>query len=157
MQLKKKIYADPQELKQDLSRKEHVIVWTNGCFDLLHIGHLHSLKEAAQHGDILIVGLNSDESVQRLKGINRPIFPEQDRAHLLSSLSFVDAVLIFNGINPVEELTIIQPDIFAKGADYDLHELPESKVVSAYGGEIVTLAIVDTISTTAIINRIKSL
>ena len=156
MRFKKQVYLDPQELKQDISGEKNV-VWTNGCFDLLHVGHLHSLKEAAQYGDILIVGLNSDESVKQLKGEGRPIYTEQDRANLLSSLGFVDAVLMFNGLNPMEELKIIKPDIFAKGAEYDLSQLPEAQLVSNYGGKVVSLSLIDSISTSDIINRIKSL
>lgn len=156
MRFNKQVYSDPQELKQDIFREKNV-VWTNGCFDLLHVGHLHSLKEAAQYGDILIVGLNSDESVRRLKGVGRPIYSEQDRANLLSSLDFVDAVLMFNGLNPMEELKIIKPDIFAKGAEYDLSQLPEAQLVSDYGGKVISLSLIDSISTTDIINRIKSL
>ena len=156
MRFKKQVYLDPQELKQDISGEKNV-VWTNGCFDLLHVGHLHSLKEAAQYGDILIVGLNSDESVKQLKGLGRPIYTEQDRANLLSSLGFVDAVLMFNGLNPMEELKIIKPDIFAKGAEYDLSQLPEAQLVSNYGGKVVSLSLIDSISTSDIINRIKSL
>ena len=156
MHFKKQIYSDPQELKQDISGANNV-VWTNGCFDLLHVGHVHSLKEASQYGDILIVGLNSDESVKQLKGVDRPIYSEQDRASLLSSLGFVDAVLMFNGINPIEELKIIKPDIFAKGAEYDLSQIPEAQLVSKYGGKVVSISLIDSISTTDIINRIKSL
>jgi len=156
VRFKKQVYLDPQELKQDISGEKNV-VWTNGCFDLLHVGHLHSLKEAAQYGDILIVGLNSDESVKQLKGLGRPIYTEQDRANLLSSLGFVDAVLMFNGLNPMEELKIIKPDIFAKGAEYDLSQLPEAQLVSNYGGKVVSLSLIDSISTSDIINRIKSL
>ena len=157
MPLKKQVYTNPQELAQELSKEQRTIVWTNGCFDLLHIGHVESLKEAAKHGDMLLVGLNSDKSVQQLKGEGRPIYSEQERAYLLSSLSYVDAVLIFNGHDPIEELNIIKPDIFAKGADYDLTQLPEAQVVTEFGGKVVSLPMINSISTTEIINRIKSL
>ena len=157
MGFKKKVYTDPIELSQHIAHKNQTIVWTNGCFDLLHSGHLHSLEQASTLGDLLVVGLNSDTSVQQLKGPNRPIYQQNHRANLLSTLIYVDAVLIFDGPNPSNELQVIKPDIFAKGADYDIAELPEAKIVQGYGGRLVSLDLIEHISTTDIINRIKSL
>ena len=157
MGLKKKVFVDAQQLLQELSRKDKTVVWTNGCFDLLHRGHLNSLKQASELGDLLIVGLNSDNSVRKLKGQNRPIFEQNHRAHLLATLVYVDAVLIFDGLTPSDALESIKPDIFAKGADYDLSKLPEAQIIQGYGGRLVSLDLVDDISTTDIINRIKSL
>ncbi len=157
MGLKKKVFTNAQQLILELSRKDKTIIWTNGCFDLLHRGHLHSLKQASELGDFLIVGLNSDTSVQQLKGPNRPIFEQNHRAHLLATSVYVDAVLIFDDLTPAKVLELIKPDVFAKGADYDISTLPEAKVVEGYGGRLVSLDLVDDISTTDIINRIKSL
>ncbi len=157
MGLKKKVFTDPQQLLRELSLKGQTVVWTNGCFDLLHRGHLHSLKQACELGDLLIVGLNSDNSVQQLKGPNRPIFKQNHRAHLLASSIYVDAVLIFDELTPASALKVIKPNILAKGADYDISTLSEAKIVQGYGGRLVSLDLVDHISTTDIINRIKLL
>lgn len=157
MGLKKKVFTDASELSQDLDRHNQTIVWTNGCFDLLHRGHLHSLQQASALGDLLVVGLNSDSSVRQLKGLNRPIFEQSHRAHLLSTLFYVDAVLIFDGLTPARELHVLKPDVFAKGADYDITTLSEAKIVEGYGGQLVSLDLIDHVSTTDIINRIKSI
>ncbi len=157
MGLKKKVFTDPQQLLRELSLKGQTVVWTNGCFDLLHRGHLHSLKQASELGDFLIVGLNSDTSVQKLKGPGRPIFKQHHRAHLLATSVYVDAVLIFDDLTPAKVLELMKPDVFAKGADYDLRTLSEAKIVQGYGGRLVSLDLVDHISTTDIINRIKLL
>ena len=157
MGLKKKVFTDAHQLMLSLSSEDKTVVWTNGCFDLLHSGHLNSLKQASELGDLLIVGLNSDSSVQKLKGLNRPIFKQTHRAHLLGALIYVDAILVFDELTPANVLEVIKPDVFAKGADYDLSTLPEASVVQGYGGRLVSLDLVDDISTTDIINRIKTL
>ncbi len=152
-----KIFDNPKKLRDTLSIQGQKVVWTNGCFDLLHAGHLHSLREAAGLGDILIVGLNSDLSVKTLKGDDRPIFDQNYRAELLSSLDMVNAVLLFDGTKPLEALDVIRPDIYAKGGDYIVAELEEAKKVMSYGGKIVTLSFVDSLSTSDIIDKIKKL
>jgi rfaE bifunctional protein nucleotidyltransferase chain/domain len=131
------------------------VIWTNGCFDLIHDGHIHSLTQAKELGDILVVGLNSDKSVKGLKGPNRPILSMVSRAKLLASFFFVDYVLIFDGLTPVEELKIIKPDIFVKGADYKLEDLPEAEVVRGYGGQVLTIPLLMNISSSDLINKIK--
>ncbi|MBR2068616.1 MAG: D-glycero-beta-D-manno-heptose 1-phosphate adenylyltransferase [Candidatus Gastranaerophilales bacterium] len=130
------------------------IVFTNGCFDILHIGHAKYLKESKKFGDILIVGLNSDSSVKRLKGENRPINNEADRAGLLDELKSVDYVVIFEENSPVELLNIIKPDIYTKGADYTLETLPEAPVIKAYGGKVEFITFVEGKSTTNVVKNI---
>lgn len=154
-EIKQKIYYSASECKAELEGIKAVKVWTNGCFDIVHAGHVNSLLTARQLGDFLIVGLNSDHSVAQLKGADRPIKDEVTRALVLASFSFVDMVLVFDAISPVEELGIIQPDIFAKGAEYDLEALPEAQKVLSYGGQVKSLAMQENISTTDIINKIR--
>lgn len=139
-------------------RKDHAdkkIVFTNGCFDILHIGHIRYLQEAAKLGDILIVGLNSDESVRRLKGPERPINSENDRAEMLASLGFVDYVTIFEDDTPLELINTIQPDILVKGGDYVPEEVVGREVVEKRGGKLVLLPFIEGRSTTRIIEKIK--
>lgn len=135
------------------------VVWTNGCFDLLHVGHLHSLQAARAFGDRLVVGLNSDASVRALKGPGRPILPAGERAELLAALRCVDAVLIFDELSPAPILAELQPDIFCKGADYAPphgRPLPEAPVIAAYGGEVRFIPLVEGRSTSGIIAQIRA-
>ena len=136
-----------------LKIKDKKIVFTNGCFDILHTGHAKYLKESKKHGDILIVGLNSDLSVKRLKGESRPINNESDRAYLLNELKSVDYVVIFNEDTPENLLNIIKPDIYTKGADYTLETLPEAKTVINNGGRVEFIKLVDGKSTTNVIKN----
>jgi rfaE bifunctional protein nucleotidyltransferase chain/domain len=135
------------------------VVWTNGCFDILHAGHARSLADAKALGDILIVGINSDESVRALKGPGRPIMPQEDRAELLAALEAVDYVTIFNEPTPVRALSMLQPDIHCKGAEYadGSRPIPERETVLAYGGEVRFLPLHRGRSTTDIIDRIASM
>lgn len=133
------------------------VVWTNGVFDILHAGHIRSLEAAHAIGDVLIVGLNSDQSVRHVKGVGRPILPQNERAELLAALRCVDAVLIFNEITPEVPLIRLQPDIHCKGADYAPPHgkaIPEKPLVESYGGRVVFLPLLDGVSTTDIIQRI---
>jgi D-beta-D-heptose 7-phosphate kinase/D-beta-D-heptose 1-phosphate adenosyltransferase len=132
------------------------VVFTNGCFDILHAGHLASLSEAAQHGDILIVGLNSDASIGNLKGPNRPITNEQARALILASLSIIDAVIIFSEPTPLELIKLIKPDVLVKGGDYKIQEIAGAKEVMDWGGKVITNPIVPGFSTSSIINKIQN-
>lgn len=132
------------------------IVFTNGCFDILHTGHAKYLKESKKFGDILIVGLNSDSSVKKLKGENRPINNESDRAMLLDELKSVDYVVIFSEDTPTELLNIIKPDIYTKGADYTLQTLPEAKTVIENGGRVEFISLVEGKSTTNVVKNILS-
>ncbi len=142
----------------DLKKKGKKIVWTNGCFDLLHVGHTYYLKEAKKLGDVLIVGLNSDDSVRKLKGPMRPINTEEERAEILSSLEFVDYILIFPETSVERYLTLLKPDVFVKGGDYSIDYLlsiPEGQAVKEYSGEIKIISLVEGKSTTKILENIK--
>lgn len=131
------------------------LVFTNGCFDILHAGHVASLLEAAQHGDVLIVGLNADASVKKLKGDGRPINDEQSRALLLASLVMVDAVVIFGEDTPQELVLAIQPDVLVKGGDYKVEDIAGAKEVLSWGGQVFINPILPTFSTTHIIEKIQ--
>lgn len=131
------------------------VVFTNGCFDILHHGHITYLNRAKSLGDVLVVGLNSDASVQRLKGPKRPINPEQDRAAVLAALGCVDLVVLFEEDTPARLIEVIRPDLFVKGGDYTIDTLPEAPLVHALGGEVKLLDFLDDRSTTSIIDRIR--
>ncbi len=132
------------------------IVFTNGCFDIIHYGHIHYLAEARQLGDRLIVGLNSADSVKRLKGEHRPINDESTRQHLLAALEFVDAVVVFEEDTPLELIKIIIPDILVKGGDWKPEQIVGSNIVLTNGGEVQSLAFIQGYSTTSIEQKIKS-
>jgi rfaE bifunctional protein nucleotidyltransferase chain/domain len=132
------------------------IVATNGCFDILHPGHVRYLEQARALGDVLFVGINSDASVKGLKGPNRPINSEQDRAEVLAALRSVDYVTVFSEPTAGEFLQVLKPDIYAKGGDYAVSDLPETPVVEAAGGKVVILDLVPGKSTTATIARMQS-
>jgi D-beta-D-heptose 7-phosphate kinase/D-beta-D-heptose 1-phosphate adenosyltransferase len=132
------------------------IIFTNGCFDLLHVGHVVYLEKARALGDILIVGLNSDDSVKKLKGPQRPLMLQGDRARVLASLSSVDGVTIFEKETPIDLITAIKPDILAKGADYTEQEVVGADFVRSYKGDVVLISIVKDQSTTAIIRKITN-
>jgi rfaE bifunctional protein nucleotidyltransferase chain/domain len=135
------------------------VVWTNGCFDLLHVGHVRSLQAARAFGDVLVVGVNSDESVRRLKGPSRPIIPARDRAEILAALECVDHVLLFEELTPVAILERLQPDIHCKGAEYAPPHgkpIPEASVITGYGGRIEFLPLVPDISTSDLVSRIRT-
>lgn len=147
------------ELKKQVTRwrlKNKKIVFTNGVFDILHEGHIASLSEAAGYGDILITAVNSDDSVKRLKGPGRPVNNEQARALLLASLSMTDAIIIFTEDTPLELVKSILPDIMVKGGDYTVEQIAGAKEVIANGGEVKLARIVEGISTTAIIEKMKT-
>jgi D-beta-D-heptose 7-phosphate kinase/D-beta-D-heptose 1-phosphate adenosyltransferase len=142
----------------NIFRREHSgqkIVFTNGCFDILHIGHIRYLQEAAKLGDILVLGLNSDASVKRLKGSDRPVNDELDRAELLCALSCVDYVVIFEEDTPLELIKKIKPDVLVKGGDYKNEYVVGTKEVEANGGKLVLIPFVEGKSTTNIIEKIK--
>jgi D-beta-D-heptose 7-phosphate kinase/D-beta-D-heptose 1-phosphate adenosyltransferase len=136
------------------------IVFTNGCFDILHSGHVNYLHQAAKLGDVMIVGLNNDESIRRLKGHNRPINPMGDRIEVLGALGVVDHIVPFGkpeDDTPIEIIKAVRPDIFVKGGDYTKDKLPEAGVVEAYGGEISFISLVPDHSTTNVIRRIRAI
>ncbi|HEX2629428.1 MAG TPA: D-glycero-beta-D-manno-heptose 1-phosphate adenylyltransferase [Chitinophagaceae bacterium] len=131
------------------------IAFTNGVFDLLHQGHIYSLSQAAKEADILIVGLNADASVKRLKGDSRPIHDQDTRALLLASLQIVDAVILFEEDTPLELINAIMPDVLVKGGDYTIEQIVGAKEVIAGGGRVVINPIIEGISTTNIISKMK--
>ena len=131
------------------------IVFTNGCFDILHRGHVEYLAQASDYGDILILGLNSDASVRKLKGPERPINSEQSRAITMASLKYVDFVYIFDEDTPFQLINQIQPDVLVKGGDYIIEEIVGYDIVTAKGGQVLTIPFVDGFSTTGIINKMK--
>ncbi len=133
------------------------VVFTNGCFDILHLGHVDYLAKAKDQGDILVVGVNTDRSVQRLgKGKNRPITDENSRAMLVAALHFVDAVVLFDDETPYELIRKVQPDVLVKGSDYQPEEIVGFDIVTAKGGRVVTIPLLPGYSTTAIENKIKA-
>lgn len=132
------------------------VAFTNGCFDILHEGHIFSLSAAAKEADYLVVGLNSDASVKRLKGESRPVNTQHSRALLLASLLMVDAVVIFEEDTPLELITALKPDVLVKGGDYTIEQIVGSKEVLANGGRVVINPIVEGFSTTGLIQQIKS-
>jgi glycerol-3-phosphate cytidylyltransferase len=131
------------------------IVSTNGCFDIVHVGHVRILEEARQFGDVLVVGINSDASVKKLKGPSRPINDEQDRAEVLAALRYVDYVTIFDEDTPVEFLKLLQPHVHVKGADYKPEQLAETPIVEQFGGRVEILPLVAGRSTTSVVARIN--
>ena len=140
---------------QQLKSQDKKIVSTNGCFDILHVGHVRYLQQSAAMGDVLVVYLNSDRSVKALKGDNRPINNEKDRAEVLAALGCVDFVTIFDEDTPVNYIALVKPDIHTKGGDYDINTLPEAKVVMENGGKIEFIKFVDGKSTTNIIKKMS--
>ena len=129
------------------------VVFTNGCFDILHAGHVRYLAAARVLGDVLILGLNSDASVRRLKGETRPVNSEEDRAEVVGALASVDYVVIFGEDTAEELIAKVQPAVYAKGGDYTLETLPEARIVEGYGGEVAFIPLVEGKSTTNIIAR----
>jgi rfaE bifunctional protein nucleotidyltransferase chain/domain len=154
----KKIFTLPQLLAQLASWRvtNKTIAFTNGCFDILHEGHIFSLSQAAQEADYLVVGVNSDSSTKRLKGPERPVNHEHSRALLLASLAIIDAVVIFDEDTPYELITATQPDVLVKGGDYTIEQIVGAREVIANGGRVVINPIVEGFSTSGIIAQIKS-
>lgn len=155
----KRVYTDWQELKSDLAsfrRPGGEIVFTNGVFDLLHAGHLDSLRRARAEGDFLIVGVNSDDSVRRLKGPGRPILPLDQRMRLLAALHMVTAVVSFDDDTPARLIEVVEPDVLVKGGHYQIHEIVGHEFVQARGGRVLSLPLVDGCSTTGVVERIKA-
>ena len=142
------------EKAHELHRQK--VVFTNGCFDVLHFGHVHYLLEAKKLGDILVVGLNSDNSVRRLKGPARPINGENERAFVLAALSFVDYITVFEEDTPLNLIKIVQPDVLVKGGDYALDQIVGADFVSQNGGIVTTIPFVEGYSSSRIIEQLKT-
>lgn len=138
---------------QNLKQQNKKIVFTNGCFDLLHVGHVRYLDEAKKLGDFLIVGVNSDESVKRLKGPTRPIQNQADRAEILKSLKSVDEAVIFSEDTPEELIQKIRPDVLVKGGDWSVDQIVGGHFVQSYGGQVCSLTFIDGKSTSKIIEK----
>jgi rfaE bifunctional protein nucleotidyltransferase chain/domain len=144
-----------QQVQQWRAQKQ-TIVFTNGVFDILHQGHIYSLLQAAAEGDRLIVGLNADSSVKKLKGPDRPVNNQDSRAHVLAALLMVDLVIIFEEETPIELIKNILPDVLVKGGDYRVEDIAGSKEVIAHGGKVIINPILPGYSTTTIIKKMKS-
>lgn len=147
--------AELREIRAGLRDEGKKVVFTNGCFDILHAGHVDYLTKAKAAGDVLIVGLNSDNSVRTIKGNKRPIVPAEERAFILSGLKAVDYVVFFEEPTPFEIISHLIPDILIKGGDWAIDKIVGRDVVEANGGEVKTIAFVNDSSTTDIIARIK--
>ena len=143
------------EICNELRVTNKQIVFTNGCFDILHAGHVTYLESAKRLGDILIIGLNSDGSVKRLKGKSRPVNSEHDRAIVLGALKAVDFVVYFEEDTPLELIKIVKPDFLVKGGDYKIENIVGADVVQDKGGEVVVIPFVEGKSTTNIINKMR--
>jgi len=152
-----RIFPDRNVLRAHIDRAHggSIVVFTNGCFDILHKGHISTLTRAKDLGDVLVVGVNGDASVRRLKGPTRPVNSEADRALLIASLSCVDYVTIFSEDTPIETIRVLHPGIHVKGGDYDAEKLPERDEVIAGGGRIVVLPYQEGYSTTSILGKSK--
>ncbi|MEJ8802519.1 D-glycero-beta-D-manno-heptose 1-phosphate adenylyltransferase [Pontibacter sp. H249] len=153
-----KIYTQ-QQLQEQLKvwrEQGQKVVFTNGCFDLLHLGHVDYLEKARQLGDKLVLGLNTDASISRIKGPSRPLQDEMSRARVMASLLFIDAVVLFNDDTPLELIKLVQPDILVKGDDYAVEQIVGHEVVMAKGGEVKTVPLVKGYSTTNIVNKIEN-
>jgi rfaE bifunctional protein nucleotidyltransferase chain/domain len=161
MQLEKTLLdkiSDVTSLKRRIAAwrfQDKKVVFTNGVFDLLHTGHITYLTKAAELGEKLIIGLNTDASVKRLKGPDRPVNDENGRALLLASLFFVEAIVLFDDDTPLNLITELKPDILVKGADYAIENIVGAKEVIANGGQVKTIEFVDGFSSTSIIQKIK--
>jgi rfaE bifunctional protein nucleotidyltransferase chain/domain len=139
------------EIRNDLKRQKKIVVFTNGVFDILHAGHVDYITKAKEKGDILIVAVNSDSSVRRIKGELRPIVPQHERAFIISSLKPVDFVVIFDEDTPQEVITKLVPDVLVKGADWEIENIVGRDIVEANGGKVETIEFVNNRSTTNII------
>ena len=161
MDFRDKIISTKQlrEWRQAVQGSSKKLVVTNGCFDLLHVGHISYLQQARALGDVLLVGVNADASVRNLKGADRPLNTEQDRSAVLAALQSVDAVCVFGEATAEEFLRVSQPDVYVKGGDYTLETLNQAErcVVEQHGGRIVILPVVPGKSTTALMKKIAQL
>lgn len=144
------------EAVRSLQRAGKKVVFTNGCFDLLHIGHVRYLQQARELGDALVVGVNADASVRRLKGPERPLTPARERAEILAALACVDFVTIFGAATPLQLIRAVGPDVLVKGGDWPVERIVGRDVVESRGGKVVAIPFVKNRSTTAVIGKIRS-
>jgi len=159
MTTEKKILDLDQLLEQVNKWKatDKKIVFTNGCFDIIHLGHIDYLEKAHSKGDVLVVGLNTDTSVKNLKGPERPVFDQYARSRMLAAFSFVDVVVLFDEDTPYELIRKIKPDILIKGKDYEVRNIVGADIVMENGGKVLTIELVEGHSTSNVINKIKKL
>jgi len=150
-----KTLPEIKKIVNDFKKKGKKIVFTNGCFDIIHAGHIKILKKAKSLGDILIVGLNKDKSVRKLKGENRPIMKEKHRAEILASFEMVDFVVLFGEETPEKLIKEIKPDVLVKGEDYKNKKIVGKEIVEKYGGKVILCPLVKNCSTSLIIKKIK--
>ncbi len=157
--MKEKIVSRNKLLKLLVEHRKRgeKVVFTNGCFDIIHAGHVHYLAQSRELGDLLVVGLNTDKSVQILKGPKRPIFPQEDRALVLAALAAVDYVILFDEETPAELINEVQPDILVKGKDYEGKEVVGRETVEGKGGQVILVPLVAGRGTTNVIEKILSL
>ena len=155
-----KIFLDTNQLKnriRQLRDKGKKIVFTNGCFDIVHAGHIYYLKEAKKLGDFLVVALNSDNSIKRIKGKNRPIISEENRLIVLEALYFVDFVTVFDEDTPYNLIDMLVPDILVKGGDWDIDKIVGKDIVEQNGGNVINIPFKEGFSTTSIIEKIREI
>lgn len=155
--IEQKIVSRDFFVENALKLHRRKIVFTNGCFDVLHFGHVHYLLQAKELGDILVIGLNSDDSVRRLKGPTRPVNGEKERAFVLAALSCVDYVVLFGEDTPKELIETVRPDVLVKGGDYDITAIVGADFVQRNGGTVTTVPFVEGFSSTRIIEQLNSL
>lgn len=150
-------FLNPNDLIQKLTaeREQKKVVFTNGCFDLLHVGHVRYLKEAKRLGDILVVALNTDASVKRLKGPERPVQLENDRAEILAALECVDYTCLFDEDTPEKIIKAIRPDVLVKGGDWKVEQIVGNDFVQSYGGQVLSLPFIQGRSTTTLIQKAR--
>ncbi len=158
MDIKSKILnrTEAAQTVQQWQRENAKVVFTNGCFDLVHRGHVEYLNKASEKGDKLVLGLNSDASVKRLKGENRPIVDEDSRAVLLAAFQFIDLVVLFDEDTPYDLIKALQPDVLVKGADYKAEDIVGYDIVTQKGGSVETITFVEGFSTTNIVEKITA-
>lgn len=152
--------VDQEDLVRRLAQwriKSNTIVFTNGCFDILHVGHIHTLQEAKKLGDKLVVAINSDASVRQLKGAERPINNEQDRSKMMAALEMVDLVVIFTEETPLKLIQLVKPAILVKGGDWQVTQIVGGKFVEEHGGKVLSIPFQEGYSSTNLIEKIKSL
>ncbi len=154
MKQKIKERKDLTRIIKNLKARGKRIIFTNGCFDLLHVGHVRYLEEAKALGDVLVIGVNSDSSVRKIKGPGRPILPVEERVEILSGLGCVDYVAVFDELDPLKLITSLQPNVLAKGGDWTKEQIVGGEVVEKSGGEVIIIPLVQGVSTSNLIETI---
>jgi len=149
------ILSEEELLAALAAKRDRKIAFANGCFDVLHVGHIRYLQGAKEAADILVVGVNGDDSVRELKGEGRPVMPAEERAEIIASIKGVDYVTIFNERSPARLLGVLKPDFQAKGTDYSADSVPEAEVVKAYGGRVIIVGDPKDHSTSAILEKMR--